>query len=132
MTSDGEPSGGEQCMHQQNKKVHLAANSRVEAKIDGQLGQSLFYLLSLQLRSLRFKTHPSPVMAVFMAEGQVSLSLFPSQFPFQCLYCGFHSSSAQWWRRSTGPCHTQCLVCSPCTLHSSQTAADCRLPRRDP
>ena len=60
---------------QQNKKEHIEPRTWQEEPFDSQLGQVLFYLVSLQLRALCFQTHPCPVMGVFMADGKVSLRL---------------------------------------------------------
>ena len=65
-------------LFKQNKKDHRLPSTWNEETCDSQLGQSLFYLFALQLRSLCHHTHPSPIMGVFMADGQVSLSLLPS------------------------------------------------------
>ena len=46
---------------QQNKKEQAKPITWQEEPYDAQLGQSLFYLLALQLRALCFRTHPPPL-----------------------------------------------------------------------
>ena len=56
-----------------------------EEPYDSQFGQTLFYLLAVQLRSVCFMTYPPPEMGIFIADGNVMGYLRVSYYHI-CMY----------------------------------------------
>ena len=64
-----------------------------EDTYDSQLGQTLFYLLAIQLQTLGSQTSPPPpVMGLFMADGNVRLHLTMNATSMQSVQGGALSS----------------------------------------